>query len=986
VPSAPPTAPQIPDYELLRHVGQGAYGDVWLARGVTGIYRAIKVVWRSRFVDDEPYEREFSGLCDHARVSIKERRQLALLHVGRNDAEGFFYYAMELADDIETGPVINPDRYEPLTLKHYRDNARQLSVRQIVSLAVELTRALASLHAHGLVHRDIKPSNIIVVEGQPKLADIGLVTPAKNARTLVGTEGFMPPEGPGTLSADVYSLGKVLYEIAMGRDREDYPRLAEDLHERPDRQDLMELNEVIVRACEPLPTARYPDAEALLKDLLLLQSGRSVRRLRLAERGLAQARRAAILLTIVASVGLGGAWIERQRAEQEAKGRRTAEAERDQLARLTLYSAGLARAQRALETGDYGRARELLRELIPADESTEDPRGFEWRALWHEAQGDPAEVIRDSGPAVDRVFFSPDGRWFAVHDASKTVTVYEAATLRAAIKVPSVHRLAGFSDDGLWLLGTTPAYLLQAWNVLNGSPLGEPQGEGCFNHPISTVPGGGAQLLVLTSGNGPFQLRIWDFIKRAESTSWAGTNQPPPLWEFRVADTWFDGSICSILTHHDRARLATFQLLSINIAGPAAPIEWAYPASTKAMSIASHAEAIAAVLPEGPADRLPATPLLRQLPGASEIGALAFSHDRYALAVGSKQGSLHLFDVQGRRLLHLLHGHSGAIMSIAWAPDGSAFISSDNAGHIRRWRFPLPAQETTVELSPAGPSGGRSVYFSPEGNLFAARTGNARFSIYDATDVQHRGDCEDVELPLGFSDGNQFLSFGANGFIQQCGIEQRSDFPTSISWLGKATDWKIVDAAGSTFAGISEKNELLIGQVTAAHAAARHDLGEARPQHLTISPDGARVALVLEGLKLQVWHSSGGASEFSGSVTRPVEGLSFSFDGRRLAVCMNNGDVAIIDLTRGQTERLLRVSSGATSAAFSPEGGRLVCSGPNGLLHVYRTTDWREISTLAEGRFSEGDGISVNRIEFSPDGRVLAICHRHGKLRIWRAP
>src|SRR5882757_4935417 len=91
--------PTIPDYDLMRPIGRGSYGDVWLARGVTGLWRAIKVVWRERFSDAEPFEREFRGLKEFAEISLGESIQLALLHVGRNDAAGFFYYVMELADD-----------------------------------------------------------------------------------------------------------------------------------------------------------------------------------------------------------------------------------------------------------------------------------------------------------------------------------------------------------------------------------------------------------------------------------------------------------------------------------------------------------------------------------------------------------------------------------------------------------------------------------------------------------------------------------------------------------------------------------------------------------------------------------------------------------------------------------------------------------------------------------------------------------------------
>ena len=57
----------------------------------------------------------------------------------------------------------------------------------------------------------------------PKLADIGLVADVSEARSFVGTEGYIPPEGPGTPQADLYSLGKVLYEISTGKDRQDFP-------------------------------------------------------------------------------------------------------------------------------------------------------------------------------------------------------------------------------------------------------------------------------------------------------------------------------------------------------------------------------------------------------------------------------------------------------------------------------------------------------------------------------------------------------------------------------------------------------------------------------------------------------------------------------------------------------------------------------------------------------------------------------------------
>ena len=61
------------------------------------------------------------------------------------------------------------------------------------------------------------------MNGAPKLADIGLVTEAAGVQSQTGTQGFIPPEGSGTIRADIYSLGKVLYEISTGLDRNEYP-------------------------------------------------------------------------------------------------------------------------------------------------------------------------------------------------------------------------------------------------------------------------------------------------------------------------------------------------------------------------------------------------------------------------------------------------------------------------------------------------------------------------------------------------------------------------------------------------------------------------------------------------------------------------------------------------------------------------------------------------------------------------------------------
>jgi TolB-like protein/Flp pilus assembly protein TadD len=273
-------APHIPDYELLRLIGSGSYGEVWLARGLTGVYRAVKVVWRNRFPTPEPYEREFHGLKEFTALSF-DASQMSLLHVGQDERAGFFYYVMELADDAATGRAIDPAHYVPLTAKELKARRGRLPAAECVAFGVELARSLTGLHARRLLHRDIKPSNVIVIDGRPKLADIGLVASSTEARTFLGTEGYVPPEGPGSPAADVYALGKVLYELATGLDRLEFPKLPEDLGEPTEQRALFELNEILLQACEASAAQRYRDAVALLADLTALKAGRSLRGRRL---------------------------------------------------------------------------------------------------------------------------------------------------------------------------------------------------------------------------------------------------------------------------------------------------------------------------------------------------------------------------------------------------------------------------------------------------------------------------------------------------------------------------------------------------------------------------------------------------------------------------------------------------------------------------------------------------------------------------------
>jgi hypothetical protein len=264
--------PPIPDHELVRRIGVGSYGEVWLARGVTGAYRAVKIVHRGSFASERPYMREFNGILKFEPVSRTHPGLVSILHVGQNQASGCFYYVMEVADDLDRGQDIRPNQYAPRTLDELLRHG-PISVVDCVALGLVLTGSVQHLHQHGLAHRDIKPSNIIFIHDLPKLADIGLVTDLGRKSTFVGTEGYIPPEGPGSPGADLFGLGKVLYQMSTGLPCDQFPELPGHLPEASDPTQFALLNAVVLKACEPDPTRRFRSAQDLAEALRAVQRG-----------------------------------------------------------------------------------------------------------------------------------------------------------------------------------------------------------------------------------------------------------------------------------------------------------------------------------------------------------------------------------------------------------------------------------------------------------------------------------------------------------------------------------------------------------------------------------------------------------------------------------------------------------------------------------------------------------------------------------------
>lgn len=996
--SAPP---HVPDYELLREIGRGSYGAVWLARSVTGHYRAVKIVGRGSFEDREPYEREFRGITQFAAVSLASPRQLALLHVGRNDDAGFFYYVMELADDVTTGRDIDPARYQPHTLKEFGRIRGRLLAPAALELGLELAEGLAELHRHGLVHRDLKPSNIIFVGGAAKLADPGLVASARLAdQTIsrVGNAGYMPPDLPGVPSADVYGLGKILYELTTGRPREDFPRLPAALATFPDRRELLELNEVLLRACAPSAASRYPDAAALVDELRLLQAGKSLRRLRAAERHLGRALRAAALLAVAAIVAAGGAWIEHQRAAEENARRREAEAERDALARRAFYSAGVERAQRAIETGDHGRARALLADVRPKP-GEPDLRGFEWQALWREAEGDPAVVLRDSGTPMQRVRWSADGALIAAQNADMNVTVWRAASREQVGTVANVFQLVGFSADGRWLGGVNRKVGLQRWSVETGQPDGPAVDEGRVNRPIALLADG--RIACFTDGRDqPHAIRLWDFGARTEVARMLVPTDPPGTrWDFYRRDAvalTADGTRCAVALITGRAQHARWKLAVYDVRTGELHFSETTPHRITAVAFSPDQHHLAAAF--GDTVELAVLNLTtrawrwKRRVGGSQTTVLAYSPDGKMIAAGGAQ--IELVESARGESVARLRGHGSGVEDLAWSPRGDALVSAGAAGDVRIWPQlqSAPPTELTGLWIPAG--GGRKVCLSPDGSLLAATDAPEKGALVLRTaDFSVAGRGPAGWLPVAFDPDGSLLGFQTNGVMET----RRWGAAGDAVLQSEARPFSRPVELGSSASASRDGGTIIVGSTggsvavwdrTHARQIALLDSGNTALSFATVSPDGtlaltggsskshARLWAVREGRRLAQFYLPG---------SRPLAG-GFSADGRLLALGWADGTVEIRFSDTGRLKTRIRSSSAFVQClAFAPDGTRLACGAPNGTVHVFALEDDREVMTLRAGTAPNLPANStVSNLAFSADGRVLAAYLNDGRIRIWR--
>jgi len=266
-----PDLPVIGNYRLIRELGRGAMGTVYLAHQESLARDLALKVLAPEFTREPEFQERFRR---EARIAASLKHPHIAQVYDADFRDGQYYIAMEYLGSRNLRDLI-------------RECAGPFPIAQALSFLDPILQALSHAHSRGVVHRDVKPANVLVDdEGRVALTDFSIARATSEGAltrsgTMIGTPEYMAPEQFEGLEVDgrtdLYAVAVIAYELLTGV----HPFRAETtpavmkahLFKRPPPPSelvgsLAALDPVILKALEKDPDERHPDVETFRRALL----------------------------------------------------------------------------------------------------------------------------------------------------------------------------------------------------------------------------------------------------------------------------------------------------------------------------------------------------------------------------------------------------------------------------------------------------------------------------------------------------------------------------------------------------------------------------------------------------------------------------------------------------------------------------------------------------------------------------------------------